>query len=239
MEEIPLYATILFALALAVVQPQAPPLAVPQDDYAQKSAASIAQKVPLVVFVGVPARPIEGAIVCHKASMPNLPAKCVIVAKSDGRVLHHCAPGDSADWHLPPDASDAAISRWAGVGVSQPAAPFSATADGKTSVSGQEALNEVNATRAQRGLRPYAHDPNLSVAALSAAQYRAARRLAGHTPSDFAHLPPGTDATAAGCAAWPPGLGWGACCTYENWTTAGAAIVIGPDGQRYMHLFVR
>jgi len=38
---------------------------------------------------------------------------------------------------------------------------------------------------------------------------------------------------------WPDGWGWGSCCTYERWVYAGAAWCIGPDGQRYMHLFVR
>ncbi len=38
----------------------------------------------------------------------------------------------------------------------------------------------------------------------------------------------------------PPGRrGFGACCSYENWNYAGAAAVIGRDGRRYMHLFVR
>jgi hypothetical protein len=101
------------------------------------------------------------------------------------------------------------------------------------------ALDEVNAARAQRGLPPFQRDDGLTAGALSAAQYRAERLIAGHCPSDFAHLPPGANATAAGCAAWPPSLGWGACCTYEGYTYAGAAIVMGSDGRRYMHLFVR
>jgi hypothetical protein len=102
-----------------------------------------------------------------------------------------------------------------------------------------DALDEVNATRARRGLRPFIRDDGLTTAARSAAVFRAARRMAGHTPNDFAHVPSGSSASAAGCAAWPSSLGWGACCTYENWTYAGAAYVVGNDGQRYMHLFVR
>lgn len=104
---------------------------------------------------------------------------------------------------------------------------------------GTEALDEVNAARAARGLRPFLRDDNLTIGAASAAVFRAARGVAGHTQNDFAHLPPGCSADAAGCAAWPVGSGFGSCCMYENWTYAGAAFAIGADGQRYMHLFVR
>ena len=102
-----------------------------------------------------------------------------------------------------------------------------------------EALDEVNAVRVKRGLKPFLPDSALSIAARSAAHYRAARGLAGHTPNDFAHIPAGGSANAAGCAAWPAEMGWGSCCTYESWTHAGAAYVVGRDGARYMHLFVR
>lgn len=101
-----------------------------------------------------------------------------------------------------------------------------------------DALDEVNRTRAARGLAPFQRDEALSQAAAGAANHRAATRNAGHTSNDFAFLPPGSRAQAAGCAAWQQGQGWGACCTYENWKYAGAAYAIGPDGRRYMHLFV-
>lgn len=108
------------------------------------------------------------------------------------------------------------------------------------SISADEnALAEVNAARASRGLPPYIHDPALSTAALACAQARANSLYAGHTQNDFAALPPGAMARASGCAAWEPFMGWGACCTYERYTYAGAAVVIGRDGKRYMHLFVR
>ena len=97
----------------------------------------------------------------------------------------------------------------------------------------------MNAVRAARGLPPYIRDDNLTLAAASCAEYRAARLMAGHTSNDFAALPAGTSATAGGCAAWDPGLGWGACCTYDRYTYAGAAYALGRDGKRYMHLFVR
>jgi hypothetical protein len=103
----------------------------------------------------------------------------------------------------------------------------------------QQVLDEVNAARAARGLRPYLLDENLARAASECAIYRAKHRMDGHTPNDFGFLPPGTHARSAGCAAWPVGMGWGSCCTYDNYQFAGAAYCVGPDGRRYMHLFVR
>ncbi|XZE20517.1 CAP domain-containing protein [Pirellulaceae bacterium SH449] len=102
-----------------------------------------------------------------------------------------------------------------------------------------EALAEVNAARARRGLRPFIHDPLLTQAAQQCAQIRASRRIAGHLPNDFAYLPAGSTARSAGCGAMESSWGWGTCCTYENYTYAGAAWVMGNDGKRYMHLFVR
>jgi hypothetical protein len=102
-----------------------------------------------------------------------------------------------------------------------------------------DGLDEVNAVRAARGLRPFARDNNLTRAAAGCADYRAERLIAGHTSNDFTALPSGAYAAATGCAAWTPDWGWGACCTYENWTYAGAAWTTGRDGRRYMHLFVR
>jgi hypothetical protein len=103
----------------------------------------------------------------------------------------------------------------------------------------EDALHEVNAERARRGLRPYQPDPMLNMAAQSCARIRAANFIRGHLPNDFAHLPAGTSASAAGCGALEPFWGWGTCCTYDNYTYAGAAWVMGTDGRRYMHLFVR
>jgi len=101
-----------------------------------------------------------------------------------------------------------------------------------------DGLVEVNQRRAARGLRPFLRDEQLSRAAAAAADFRAARLMAGHTSSDFAFLPSGASASSAGCAAWPQGMGWGSCCSEDNWRYAGAAYAIGRDGQRYMHLFV-
>jgi hypothetical protein len=105
--------------------------------------------------------------------------------------------------------------------------------------AGEDALDEVNAARAARGLRPFIKDDDLTAGAINVADFRAARLIAGHTSNDFGGLPEGCRASAAGCAAWEPSWGWGACCTYENYRYAGAAWAMGRDGRRYMHLFVR
>lgn len=105
--------------------------------------------------------------------------------------------------------------------------------------TGIEALDEVNAVRAQRGLPAFQYDEGLTRAAQACAQFRADRLIQGHTSNDFAFVPAGSFAPAAGCAAWDPSMGWGACCTYDRYTYAGAAYAVGQDGRRYMHLFVR
>lgn len=102
-----------------------------------------------------------------------------------------------------------------------------------------DGLDEVNAKRAARGLRPFVRDEGLSQAARACAEFRAANGLSGHTSNDFAFVPAGTSASSAGCAAYPASYGWMSCCVYENYTSAGAAYVTGRDGRRYMHLFVR
>lgn len=100
-----------------------------------------------------------------------------------------------------------------------------------------EALDEVNALRWRRGLRPFMRDAALTQAAQACAAARAASGLFGHLPSDYAYLPPGARAAATGCAAYA-GNNWLTCCTDENWSFAGAAWAPGSDGKRYMHLFV-
>lgn len=117
-----------------------------------------------------------------------------------------------------------------------------ACADGKCDAAagdGADALAEVNAKRAARGLPPYLPDPALTAGAKAAAAARAARGLFGHTANDFAFLPPGATAAAAGCAAYPDAYGWMSCAVYDRYTYAGAAWVRGADGRRFMHLFVR
>lgn len=122
--------------------------------------------------------------------------------------------------------------------LSQPTATPSTPAPQGASES-LDALPEVNAERAKRGLPAFQNDPLLNQAALKAARLRAASFIHGHLASDFDCLPQGGHATAAGCGALEPSWGWGSCCTYDNYTYAGAAWVLGSDGRRYMHLFVR
>jgi len=108
-----------------------------------------------------------------------------------------------------------------------------------SSRAAEDALDEVNAARTARGLRPFIRDDGLTAGAKNVADFRAARLIAGHTGNDFAGLPIGSTASVAGCAAWEPSWGWGACATYDNYAYAGAAWSMGRDGRRYMHLFVR
>jgi hypothetical protein len=108
--------------------------------------------------------------------------------------------------------------------------------------SADDALDEVNAARAARGLPPFARDPGLTSAAQAAADHRAQYFIAGHIGGgmgDFGFLPPGIWADAAGCGAMEASWGWNTCCTYEHYQSAGAAVAWGRDGRRYMHLFVR
>jgi hypothetical protein len=105
--------------------------------------------------------------------------------------------------------------------------------------AGEDALHEVNAQRAARGLAPYIADPALTQAAIAAADFRAANQIRGHTSNDLAFLPAGSiDVPAIGCGALETLWGWGSCCTFDNYTHAGAAFTLGKDGRRYMHLYV-
>ncbi len=117
--------------------------------------------------------------------------------------------------------------------------PVSATDPAAASVADGDGLDEVNALRAARGLRPFLRDEGLTAGARACAAARAARFQFGHTSNDFAFLPPGAHASAAGCAAYPASYGWMSCCVYDGGTYGGAAWVTGADGKRYMQLFVR
>lgn len=119
--------------------------------------------------------------------------------------------------------------------VSTPAATASVST---TTETGADALAQVNAQRAARGLRPFLRDEGLSQAANRCAAFRARHGLFGHTGNDFSFVV-GGGASAAGCAAYPASYGFMACCTYENYTYAGAASVVGADGRSYHHIFVR
>ena len=101
-----------------------------------------------------------------------------------------------------------------------------------------EALDLVNAQRKANGLPPYQRDEGLTKAAAAAAEYRAAHGIAVHTANDFAFLPAGARADAAGCAAWR--TGFGACAVFDTaYRVAGAAFCVGADGLRYCHVFYR
>lgn len=114
--------------------------------------------------------------------------------------------------------------------------------DVKPADNRDDALDEVNAKRATRGIRPYVRDEGLTVAARAAAKYRADRLMFGHVmqgAGDFQFLPPGVTAASAGCAAYPASYGWLSCDIWESNKYAGAAWAPGRDGKRYMHIFVR
>jgi hypothetical protein len=205
-----LFVTIIALLVVA-------PFGIAQDmPYAAAASKAFAEHKPLVVFIGTRSRPIEGAVTTQVQSLEGYDKKTVVVSKPGANWLEWIAT-------MPADVTDADLLRTTGLRAG----------------AAVEALDEVNAVRRSRGLPPYAKDESLTKAAKSAAQFRAERRMVGHTPNDFGHVPPGSNASAAGCAAWTPDWGWGSCCTYENWTYAGAAYVVGDDGKRYMHLFVR
>ena len=107
-----------------------------------------------------------------------------------------------------------------------------------TAATGGDGLDEVNAKRAQAGLRPFLRDEGLTMAAKGCSEYRAANQMFGHTHNDFGFCPPGVHCDAAGCAAYPASYGWMSCCTFDNYRSGGAYWTLGADGKRYMHLFV-
>lgn len=124
----------------------------------------------------------------------------------------------------------------------QPAISYAlASPVGQTAAECRDALDEVNAWRARHGLRPFAHDVDLTAAAYGAAKWRAEHLWFWHVPGgDYKFLPPGCPLAISGCAAYPPRDGWLSCCMDDvQYKVAGAAWVMGRDGRRFMHLFVR
>jgi hypothetical protein len=106
----------------------------------------------------------------------------------------------------------------------------------------KDALAELNKQRQQRGLKPYLKDDGLTKAAFAAASYRAKNHIQGHIPGqhgDFAYLPEGSHADAAGAGALTPDWGFATCAMYDSYEFAGAAWCMGNDGRKYCHLFVR
>jgi hypothetical protein len=195
------------------------------DPYRTAYTASLSDRLPLLVFVGQPARDVSGARSITVPTFPEAAGPCVVVGVVRGTEMVR------QDLNGSPATTDIQTA------VASLSAPVTVTS--RYESGSAEALDEVNAARAARGLRPFARDPYLTAAAAACAQYRAAGLIAGHTSNDFAFVPAGGYATSAGCAAWEPGFGWGSCCTYDGYTYGGAAYATGRDGRRYMHLFVR
>lgn len=109
-------------------------------------------------------------------------------------------------------------------------------------VTVKDALDELNAQRAQRGLPPYRRDPALTKAAMKCASTRAKTHVHGHMQggmSDFTCLDAGVPCECTGAEApgqnYPPGF-W-TCAMYDNYTVAGAARAFDERGEQYMSLF--
>jgi len=105
--------------------------------------------------------------------------------------------------------------------------------------AGENAIGEVNALRAARGLPPLTEDAGLTAGALNVADFRAQRGILGHTASDSNGLPIGVTCRAFGCG-WRTGPGeFTTCHMYGNWTRAGAAKAIGLNGVTLYQIFVK
>lgn len=195
------------------------------QDYDKAASEASKGMKPLVVFIGVDARPIAPAIVCRVQKLPGYNGPAIVVSVPGGDWLLWRAT-------LPATATDAEI-------LSAISLPAGAT----------DAMDELNAQRVRRGLFPFLRDHGLTLAAARAAKHRADHGISGHVPGqmgDFAFLPAGTHADCAGCAAWEPwlvtttGETFGACASDSTeHRFAGAAWVMGSNGVRYSHVFYR
>jgi hypothetical protein len=76
------------------------------------------------------------------------------------------------------------------------------------------AMDKMNARRSSMGLYAYVEDPALQAAAEACVQFKAQNCLSGHTGNDFAFLPAGASAKAAGADGSPqsPYDPFLACC---------------------------
>jgi hypothetical protein len=181
--------------------------------YADGLEAAIREVKPLVVFVGRPSHQVPGALVAACKSLDGYPDGCAVLCEPfQGRMVWKATIEQPTK-----DNVAAAVNRF----------------------TKQDALDEVNAKRSRAGLKPFVRDDGLTKAAAACAAIRAENGIRGHLPSDFAYLPSGASADAAGCGALDPSWEWQSCCDDEDYTYAGAAVVIGADGKRYMLLFVR
>lgn len=247
------------ALALARANPAATVAPAPREAKAKCYAAGHKEAtegdLPLVVYVGCDCRLVEGAVVCAWESYPGVKGPAVVVGYPvGGRIVQDAVLPASASAAEVKRAAESARKKTADVKVMptkvlpMPLDWTKITADVPEAAASPgscvpgDGLDEVNAKRAARGLRAFIRDEGLTQAARGAAEYRAHYQMFGHITAgagDFAFLPAGVRADAAGCAAYPAHYGWLSCCINENASHAGAAWVMGTDGLRYMHLFVR
>ena len=107
-----------------------------------------------------------------------------------------------------------------------------------TAHAATDALDEVNAIRAGRGLPAYRRDAALTQAAMSAADYRARYGMHHHTSNDFSFLPAGAWAAGAGCDGSAIRSGWLTCYSESLYPYAGAACAYDANGIKFCHLFV-
>ncbi len=180
-------------------------------DYKEALSNAERDNLPVVAFLGCQKKPVPGAWSCHAKHLEGFTGPCVVVSYPGGG--HHFATYKVGEEIILP-----------------PAFPKD---------NRDDALDEVNAYRAGRGLRPFIRDEGLTIAARGCAAARARALCFGHTENDFAFVPSGTTATSAGCAAYPADHGWLSCCMDDPAIYGGAAWALGSDGKRYMHLFVR
>lgn len=224
-------------------------------DYAKASAQAAKESKPLVMFVGVGSmRQIKGAVVGQQdyGAIFDESPPAIVIALPDGNGWinwRETLPATATDEQIQAMFTPKAVSRSANPFdirsyKSQP--PVGLDGNSLLPVGSIEAMDELNAQRARKGIPPFIRDDLLTIAAARAAAARAASGNAGHTSNDFAYVPSGGQADAAGCGAWAVGTvttdGWtfGTCCADDRgYRYGGAAWVMGSDGRRYMHLYVR
>ena len=102
-----------------------------------------------------------------------------------------------------------------------------------------DAMDELNAQRTRRGLRPFIKDLGLTLAAEKVAAYRAANHVMLHTRNDFSFVPQGSRASVAGAGYGTSNQFLTCFCDSSNYQYAGAAYAYDDSGNRLMHLYAR
>lgn len=169
MRYIPAVAAFLFLAAASPAQDK--PLTY---DAARVAARSTGK--PIVIFVGVKPRAVEGFVSSSAAAWEGYPAKCVVV-------------GDrNLDWvvTLPENASDADV-RKAAAPKASPFAP-SSSADGKFQSAVAEMMHHANNARVARGMPPLAWSPELCNAAQSHANVMATANRLRHSAMGYGEI---------------------------------------------------